>query len=183
MSLSGVLGYQILRVVLAGPDRKGKGKAEEEGGGPGVDADAQQPAPDSEEAQAQKAARDRVRSWQRLRLEGLTLLADVLESAEDALGRRRTRKSDEAAAAEARLVSIREDLQQASNCPGCHITCLHNSCFRAYHLQYGSLGWNSNPNMMQPGFALQLRVTVVGGLLVNLLHCRRTWCGCSRSQA
>ena len=116
MSFHGLFVCHMWRLVLAGPDMKGKGKAEEEGGGPGVDADAQQLAPDSEEAQAQRAARDRVRSWQRLRLEGLTLLADVLESAEDALGRRRAREPDEAAAAEARLASIREDLQQASNC-------------------------------------------------------------------
>ncbi|KAK9915395.1 hypothetical protein WJX75_008587 [Coccomyxa subellipsoidea] len=96
-----------------GPEDKGKGRAvEEDEAGPEESAAALQPAPDSEAAQAAKAARDRVRLWQRLRLEGLALLVDVLETCKDALGRKRSKKPDDAADAEARLVAIRDDLQQ-----------------------------------------------------------------------
>ncbi len=99
-------------MVITGPEDKGKGKAVEELEAAAEGAEAQQPAPDSEAAQAAKAARDRVRAWQRLRLEGLALLADVLETSEDALGRKRSKKPEDAADAEAQLVAIRDDLQQ-----------------------------------------------------------------------
>jgi hypothetical protein len=102
-------------MVIAGPEDKGKGRAvEEDEAGPEESAAALQPAPDSEAAQAAKAARDRVRLWQRLRLEGLALLVDVLETCKDALGRKRSKKPDDAADAEARLVAIRDDLQQVT---------------------------------------------------------------------
>lgn len=109
-----VMGIERSVWQIAEPNDKGKGKAVEEG----LEelAAAQQPAPDSEAAQAMKAARDRVRLWQRLRLEGLALLADVLETCEGALGRKRNKNPDDATDAEARLLAIRDDLQQVT-CP------------------------------------------------------------------
>lgn len=107
----------MLCLPLAGPDEKGKGKAVEDDE-TAVELEQeqqQQELVDGEAAQAQKAARERVRWWQRLRLEGLALLADVLESAEDALGRRRPREAKQADQIERCVLAIREDLQQVCN--------------------------------------------------------------------
>jgi hypothetical protein len=58
---------------------------------------------------AQKAARERHRSWQRLKLEGLMLLNDVLSGIEAKLSQGKHLEEPQAVA---QLLTLQEDLQQ-----------------------------------------------------------------------
>lgn len=94
--------YLMSLAYLAGAEEKGKGKA--------VDANNPIGPMDELAQQAEKAARERYRSWQRLRLEGLMLLQDVLSSAEGKLKRSCTDNPVKAS----QLVNLQDDLQQVT---------------------------------------------------------------------